>query len=478
MKGGLIIKKNYTRGISTLEIIIALAVLSITFTALILLSFSNQTLTLDTDLNNHGLSLASREFEALRGKSFTDFNGIIATSSVITNTDEGLYSGLYTKTLLVSDVTPCRKQVSQILSWQSGKRPQSITLASFFGSKSILSKLGNDCGGSMLPGSLWDLTKQESFSLPAPEITGMDVKNGIIYATASTTPDVSNFFTYDIKNGSASSLNTGMPQEVDVAGNYAYVANASSTEQFEIIDTNVPILLASLTIPGVTNGLGRSVFYYDTKAYLGTQRLLPSAQNEFHIFDVSDPGNPIWQGSLKINRNVNHIVVQGNIAYLATGPGSTAPFTPLKIVDISDPYFPTLLSSGSAPGEKSGLSLAVLGQKLYLGRERGKSDGSEPEFLIFDIRDPKNIPPAFGYFVDGDVTEILASGNLVYLGVCVKCGTQKEANEMEIWDVSDPSKAVAIGKVSFSFRISGLDYENNRVYASLQNGAVVAISPQ
>src|SRR3989344_2704590 len=72
------------RGNSTLEILIAFAILILTMTAVILLFFSNQSISIDTQTNNEALFKAHGLLETARAASRQNFLSIVSTTSTET----------------------------------------------------------------------------------------------------------------------------------------------------------------------------------------------------------------------------------------------------------------------------------------------------------------------------------------------------------------------------------------------------------
>ncbi len=481
------ITKHTTRvaGFSTLEIIIALGILSLTLSAIILLVFTNASLALDTDLANHGLSIASNEFQILRARTASEFDSLVSTSSAIVLGDLA-YDGLYTKALSVTDLTPCRKNVTQTISWKSSFHPADMTLSTLSGSRTELLNLGNDCGGDVDTGNDWTNPQSQQFSISVSgTVTGMDVKNGIAYVIASTTPSTANFFVVDTKHSTliAQKYFPGSFQAIDVAGNYAYLANASSTEQFKVVDISTPsapALVASASLPGLTKGLGQSIFYYNTKIYIGTQYLAcvscsSEKNNELHIFDVSNPAYPLWQGSFKANTNVNAIALSGNTAYLAT----SADDRELVALGVTNPSH--ILQTGifnatdTAGGTgEDGTALFVLGHTLFLARERAPS--TRPDFYVLDISTSST--PVFL----GSLNLALATNTVVKDVVIFEkysfVATTDPKKALVVVDMSDPKKPLIKKTFSLGAQAIGVDYENNHIFVALANGSIIIFSPQ
>src|SRR3989338_4553865 len=100
--------RNFRAGSSTLEILIAFAVLMLSLTAMVSISFGNQSMSLDTETNNEALYMAKGSLEEARALSRHSFASVLAATA---------NESIYTKELEVSDLTPCRKEVTSRISW-------------------------------------------------------------------------------------------------------------------------------------------------------------------------------------------------------------------------------------------------------------------------------------------------------------------------------------------------------------------------
>src|SRR3989344_4630557 len=90
---------NLKRGASTLELLIAFAVLTLSITAGILVIFGNQVVSVDTETNSEALARAEAMLEKARADSRNDFSSVVSASST---EHSGALS--YTKTLTVIDI--------------------------------------------------------------------------------------------------------------------------------------------------------------------------------------------------------------------------------------------------------------------------------------------------------------------------------------------------------------------------------------
>ncbi len=338
--------KNSEQGSSILEMLIAIAVLTLGISSVIMLVFANQSVTLDSTTSGEALYKAKKLLEDARASSTADFNSVI---SAATTSDD-----IYFKKFDATDLTPCRKEIISRTQWSTEKlRPQKIELKTDITDIAEAFARGGDCAAEPPPPED-DWSNSDIFGaidLEQSTTTEIDVKGATAYiSTKAETTAKDDFYSIDVGDPTTpmivGRLDTGPGlNAIDVATStnghlYAYAANNDTAHQLQIIDiTNSahPVLAASSTLPLMTAGIARSIYYYNKKVYIGTQYLscpacTPAQNNEFHIFDVSDPTNPQWKGSIKVNRNVNAILVRSGIAYVATGPGSSSPYTPLHYI--------------------------------------------------------------------------------------------------------------------------------------------------
>ncbi|TSC69387.1 MAG: hypothetical protein G01um101456_225, partial [Parcubacteria group bacterium Gr01-1014_56] len=108
------------RGVSTLEILIAFAVLMLSLTAVIGVLFGTQSVFVDTETNSEALYKAHAALEEERALSRQDFLAVSTTPSTV----ELVGSLSYTKKMTVVDLTPCKKQATSTITWINEGRPQ------------------------------------------------------------------------------------------------------------------------------------------------------------------------------------------------------------------------------------------------------------------------------------------------------------------------------------------------------------------
>lgn len=451
-----LIGSNKQRGQLIVEILVAIALLAVAVASAATVIFGGQKMTLSSERATEALSLARQSLEQATAVARGDFTGLVSSTS----TNNG-----YTTLVTVTDVSATRKDVKVNVSWQADSiNTEQVSLSSSVANWQGPSQTGGDTGGGGLTGD-WSHPKTlGSVDLgPGEQATGLDVINKIVYMTAqAASQSKPDFFVVNATDGTHPSvianLDTGPGLlSVDVAGTYAYVGNNSQTAQLQIIDVSNPSnpnLVNSFRLPGVTGSgaIGNTVFYNSNKIYIGTRR---ATGPEFFVIDVSNPLGPVSLGSYEVNADVNSIKVVGTTAYLATSDDNQE----IMILNVADAAHISLQGSYNASSGDDGQSLFLTGSKLYLGRSSGASD-----FIIADTSNPV-FPATLGSYNLGgsSVNGIVVRDYLAFVG------TSQSNNELQIWNISDPAHAVLWSSFNFPQVTTGLDYENNLVYASVRS---------
>jgi hypothetical protein len=291
----------------------------------------------------------------------------------------------------VSYLTPCLKRVTGTSTWPSAFIKKSITFSIKLSDLEYARNIGYDCGGTN-PLSHFSTTSTFttiSFPLPATT-TALDILQSKAYI-ASTINGTSTLQLYKLNDSTSPSLLSSLEISasvvmIDAIPNTLFLAIASSSNQFHIIDTTdltKPILKNKYSLPGVAGSFpgGLSLFYYKDKVYVGTHR---TAGRELHVYDVSK--NPaVWLGSLEVNHNINAIAVREPYLYLATS-GNTRD---MIIIDATNPAAMTIASSLDIPGTDDALTIFMKGTEAYIGRKKSNTPTSH-DFTSIDLTNPLN----------------------------------------------------------------------------------------
>jgi len=448
------------RGQSTIEILVAITILTVGIASAILVVSSSQSISVDAAESNAALRLAEGNIESANASLQLNFYGLTSNSST---------QGEFLKETIVQDMDVHTKRVTSRVSWSTDPlRAQKVELVTLVTDWRSVQQTGGDTGGNQ-PGGNWKAAQTlGAVDLGSGEsATDLDVINKVVYMTAvASNYEKADFFIVDATNGSnpavRSSINTGPGlNAVDAISGYAFAANNSTTVQLQVIDTsdlNNPALVGSFTLPGVSGAgaIGNALFYADRKIYMGTDN---AAGPEFHIIDVSDPRNPVGLGSKDIGMEVSAIYVKGNLAYVAVHDDPR-----LRIYDVSNPSNITQVGS-FASGAQEPASLWLAGTTAYLGNEYG----SQKEAFILDVSSSTSVQNRGSFNVGGDVNDIRVSGNLAFLAT-------SDANaEFQVWDVSNPASSSLWGSFNFPQIASGIDYEDNLIYVAVRSNDALRI---
>ena len=479
---------KYKRGGSTLEVLIAFAVLMISITTTIVVAFGNQSNSVDTETNNEALYKAQGLLEEARALSRANFADVeTATSTEMSG------ALLYDKELTVLDISECKKQATSTVMWATTTpRTQKIELTTYLTSTDAFFALGGDCPLDA-PEDGWNPPVVFADDTINPgDFSSLDVVNKIVYlGSDSDNANNQHFYIADARTATlgqsgglmvvfANSFNDDGEtineiNDIDVFKDfatskvYAFIAMASTTAQFAVLDVtdiNNPELVAKRRLSGITGSgptaWGWRIYYYDKKVYITAREV---GGPELHVFDVSDPTSPSEVGSKQLNTTANDLVVRDGIGYFAT---ETDLRGELLVYNVSNPASITEIAGAgwNFGGDEDGRSLFLLGNKLYFGRDKTSSG---PEFYILDASNPLTAVgglPIFGGSdpnkeINANVTDIRVAGRFAFLA-----SHSGGSRGFYVWDISNPTNIQSI-YLDFNFgnKPIAIDYEDNFVYA-------------
>mgnify|MGYP001560577443 CR=1 FL=1 len=456
-------------GFSVLEVLIAMAILTLAISAAIMLMFSNQSVALDSDTANEALYKAKTVLEDGRSKtkSHTDFDSI---KSITYPPDS-----IYTKKFSVLSVPCMKKTISQVTWSTEVLRPQIIEVRTYLSDVEEALKLAGECD-PVFP-TEWDNPySPTSVGIGGQGATDLDVQNNLIYlASDPSAPPKEDFFIYQfdpiavtLTFVSKIDVSDGL-MALDFSGGYVYAANEDIAAQLLVIDADPPggpLVASTASLPDAPTGVIRSVYVYDNKLYVGTQYLPcpvcpPEQNNELHIYGLTDPANPAWLGSYNVNHNINDIVVSGDYAYLATSDN----LGELHVYNISIPLSITLADTFDAPGNEDGEAVFLLDNKVYLGRDR--TPAARKDFYIFNIINPNDVQELgsknLGLNPGTTVEGIIVRGNLAFIAL------DNPTAGLQILNISNPGSIVdhtICTTLNFSENSTAIDMEGNFIFSA------------
>ena len=448
---------NKKSGQGTLEILIALAILTLAMSAIVVVSFGNQSISADTENANHALYLAGENLETAKADSKNAFSGVVSNTSM---------SGIYTKDLIVEDIDSIRKKVTSRVTWSTDPlRNQKVELVTIVSDPASIFTTGGDpgCGGG-IAGDWLNPTVTGSLDLGAGiSASGLDVLNKIVYMSGNASSIAkSDFFIVDATN--PNNLNVLSELEVgskginglDVAGEYVYAANDNVLGQLLVIDISnniLPTLTSSFLLPDVsgTDAVGNSIFYYDSKVYIGTKN---TAGPEFHIVDVSNPLAPESLGSREIGGDVNAIVVSDDTAYIATSVDGGE----IKILNVLNPTNIMQIGSHDLEDNDDAKSLYLFDNTLLTGKL-----GGEEELAFLNVLNPASVVEEGTTDISANVNGIVARSDLSIIA------TSDTTDDFQVWNTGDPSNMTLRKSINLPNIGIGIDCEDDIVYFGLRS---------
>ena len=182
----------------------------------------------------------------------------------------------------------------------------------------------------------------------------------------------------------------GYANNVDVAGNYAYIAAGSTGLQIvDVTDRRNPRIVGSLSTAGNANDV----------RVVGNLAYVADGSAGLQIIDVTVPTAPVLRGTYNTPGDAYDVVVSGNRAYIADGASG------LQIIDITNPAAPTLLGSYDTPGTAKGVDVS--------GNLAVVADGTSGVRII-DISNPA-LPVSLGTIATSDARDVTVEGSFAYV---------------------------------------------------------------
>jgi Tfp pilus assembly protein PilV len=445
-------------GFTTLEILIALAIITTGISTVVLVVFGNQSAVSDSYMNSEALQKASGMMERARAGAMANYSLL---QTVATSSDGG-----YKENVTVQMKDEFTKLVTSTVSWQTDHgRSEQVSLVTLLVDWQN-AMTGNTCN-TPLTGD-WRQPKSTSYlfgqdlvldNATTTAISDMQERGQKLYVSlnVAATKGSAKFFVFDLAQGGKPSLlgslnnstsTTAGISAMAVAGNYAYLASSraisagSGFGQLQIVDisnASRPQLVKTYKVANVTGtsgqGVGNSIFYSKGYVFLGLTKT--GSGPEFIIIDVRDPVNPLAVGNFIVSNAVNKILVKGNYAYIAHPTDSSSqPPEQVTVLDISDPTSPRRISGfHSLDNQGNGKSLFIMGNNLYVGRT--VTTTANPELYIIDNTDPTAITSSYflsSQKISNSVNSLAVRNNLIFMVT---------NNQLQIWDAVDPGRLLS-----------------------------------
>ena len=461
-------RTNLTKGFSTVELMISMAIMVLVLSAVVVVSFSAQSFLSGGQTNAEAMKIAQKLLEQEQALARKDFNLV----NPIPQATEDIYKKEALVKLLPDFLT---KEVKALVTWKDERKmDKTLELTTLI--TNFDAPLGGDTCDSTLSGdwtapeikSTIDFSNFSGIPTGTYTLTDVDAYQNKLYVVAGRATDLGGsvdlptLFVFDVSDPSnpnlqgytdnAPAVTSGLNAlrvSPDPASSplktYVYAASNTASDystcdpianpacgQLVIFDVSNPSspewktnLKISSSTPVVGSNTGESVFYKNGYLLLG---LSASTGPEFHIIDARNPS--LWfggsrlvspVGSFEVGNAINKVAMRGMYAYLAT-PNAQE----LQILDISHPNAPAL-AGGFSDGAGNGKGMYLIGDKLYFG----KTTGAEDDLFILDNTNPKTtLLKLGGLNVGSSVNDVLVRDYLSFLVT---------NSNLEVYRIDDPS---------------------------------------
>ncbi len=191
----------------------------------------------------------------------------------------------------------------------------------------------------------------------------------------------------------------GSANDVDVRGNFAYVAAGSAGLQVvDVSDHLFPEIVGSVALPRTADDI----------QIVGTTAFVADGAAGLQIIDIQDPLHPVVIGAVDTPGDAQDLVVKGNLAFVADG------LSGLQVIDVNSPTAPQLIGSINSGGMVNGVDVAPDRPLVVVTFEPGGSD-NRSGVKVIDVTDPQR-PSLLGSVATGDARDVAVKGNFAFVG--------------------------------------------------------------
>lgn len=223
------------------------------------------------------------------------------------------------------------------------------------------------------------------------------------------------------------------------AATCAIDSNTCAQLQIFSVSANTAARIASLQVPATTaSGAAApadAIAYQNGFAYVGLSKA--ATGSEFQIIDVHDPHQPIRIGGSAIGHGVQAIAPYGNMTYLATDDNSSSGNA---IVEVNAQG--GVAASQHFAGAGYARALARVGAYLFIGRSY--ANGTSEEFPILDASSTTSLPRIGG----ADIGTAFAHRGISALIVRDFLAFLLTEDQLQVWNVLKPAQPQLYGTLA------------------------------
>ncbi|MBI4713859.1 prepilin-type N-terminal cleavage/methylation domain-containing protein [Candidatus Uhrbacteria bacterium] len=296
--------------------------------------------------------------------------------------------------------------------------------------------------------------------LGSQDPTSIVIQTGFAYIATSENPSQPELFIYDISIPTSpvylGAFEVGSTiNDFVVQGDFAYLSTTDDNRELDIVDVGnkaSPSREGSFNAEGSTDG--NSVAVSGSTVYLGR---LQDSGAEFLVINTATLSSPTLSGFLEIGADVNDLKVDNTEVYAATSANTSE----LVVINVSNPSSPSIQDTQDLSGTENGMSIALSGDLLLLGRENG---GTIFELAAIDITNPSAMSVLSEAEIGGSVLSLSMED-----GIAAYLATDETDKEFQRWDISN--ELLMEKDVTFDTNASTSDVVFNGTYAFVANSA-------
>lgn len=450
-----------TKGFSIVELLIALAVVSIVIA--VLASGMRTTLYASSESGNRmrATLIADEGLEALHALSFSSLtdgtHGITHSAGSWNLSGSSDTTDIFSRNVAISTINQTTKEAEATVSWSDKYGvTQSVSLLTYF--TDWARQLAANWATPLLADTI-DLSGNGD---------GEHVVVDGDYAYVVRSGSTPNFIVVNISNPSALSivdtLNlSGDQYGITLGGTYAYVVGSNNSSELYVIDISNP---ASVSVAGTYNAPGSRDLY--GVAISGNTVYAGRDQGDLLAINVTNPSTPTLLATLSLSDDVNDIYIDGSYAYTATSDNSRE----LEVVDISNPISPSSIGFLDLPGNANATSITGTGSHVFLGR-----DGSG-SLDVVSIATPSTPTLTTTYATGGSVQDVDMGVSNTYLFMA----TSNNAGEFQILDITNLPTLTLVTSFDMPATLNGVayssDYDSAIVVSTGNSEEIQSVIPQ
>ncbi|HEX8680684.1 MAG TPA: hypothetical protein VF707_00110 [Ardenticatenaceae bacterium] len=224
----------------------------------------------------------------------------------------------------------------------------------------------------------------------------------------------------------------GWSDQVEVAGDYAYVSTQFGLEAIDISDPAAPVQ-ASFGGAGTD---GRDMVISDSHLYV-------SEHDRVDLYSLSNPGTPAFIEGFTPEGKANGLAVAENLVFVASDRGG------LRILDFTDPMNPVEIASHNTSGYLS--LVAAAGNYAYV------NDADAEGFWIVNVAD-LSAPTEVGFYDLAEIESLIAVGDHLYV-------LSRDTQRLHVLSLADPAAPQQVDSIEMGANYGGqMEVDGDRLF--------------